>query len=440
MLEIGSSTHKTCDGVSRRNFLKVGATGIGGLTLADVLRAESLPTDGSGSDSGSGKGSSHKAVINIHLAGGPPHQDMWDLKPDAPTEYRGAFSPIKTNAPGVQICELFPNLAKQADKFSLVRGLVGSVNEHSSSTAMTGYSKKSLQAAGGRPSAGSVISRLNHSARNQAPPFVSLMGKVTPGYLGPLYQPYTPDGAGRSNLQLDRIKADRLQDRRSLLAKMDRMRRDLDTTGKMAAMDEFTRGAVDMVLSGKMAKALDYQKETKEVQKRYLGHGQREFATNRNFLLARRMVEAGVRCVALSVGGWDTHNDNFGKLGKLLPAMDAGLSALIQDLDERSMLDDVSVVVWGEFGRTPKVNSKAGRDHWPGVSAAFMAGGGIKGGRVVGESDRYGGEAATPVHVQQVHSTLYHNMGIDVQTQQFLDKAGRPQYLLDNRNVIEELV
>lgn len=429
MFDILGHRHRTCDGVSRRGFLKAGAMGIGGLTLADVLRAEAAQ----------GK-KGHKALINIHLAGGPPHQDMWDLKPDAPTEYRGEFTPIKTNVPGVDICELYPKLAKMADKFALVRGLVGSVNEHSSSTAMTGYRQRDLEAAGGRPSNGSVVSRVFSSASNPAPPFVSLMGRVTSGYLGPVHQPYIPDNTGRANLSLDRVNADRLKDRRTLLSKMDRLRRDADATGKMEAMDEFTRGAVDMVLSGKMAEALDLNKEDPAVVKRYMDNGQRSFRNNRNLLLARRMIEAGVRCVAMSWGGWDTHGQNFIKLREQLPAMDMGLSALIGDLYDRGMLDDVTVIVWGEFGRTPKVNGNAGRDHWPRVAAAFIAGGGIKAGQVVGASDRYAGEATEPVHLHNVHATLYHNMGIDPASAQFFDNAGRPQYLLDRREPIKQLV
>ncbi len=431
MLDIlGASKKGYCDRVSRRNFLKVGAMGVGGLTLADVLRAEAEQ----------GVGSSKKALINIHLGGGPSHQDMWDLKPDAPTEYRGEFTPIKTNVPGVQVCELFPKLSKMADKFTLIRGLIGSVNEHSDSTAMTGYRRKDLENAGGRPSGGSVIAKLCENSRNTAPPFVSLMGRVTSGYLGPLYGPYMPDGTGRSNLQMNTVSADRLADRRTLLKRLDRLRREADNTGKMEAMDEFTARAVDIVTSGKMANALDTNKEDPATLKRYMGHGQGRYRDNRNFLMARRLVEAGVRCVAMRWGGWDTHSKNFDSLRAQLPAMDAGLSALLTDLYERSMLDDVTIVVWGEFGRTPKVNGNAGRDHWPRVAAAWMAGGGMRTGQVVGASDRHAGEATDPVHVHRVHATLYRNMGINPETQQFFDRAGRPQYLLDHRKPIEELV
>ncbi len=430
MLTITGDRYVQCDGVTRRGFLKVGALGLGGLTLSDLFRLEAW----------AGTGSSTKALINVHLSGGPSHQDLWDLKPDAPSEYRGEFRPIATNVPGIEICELLPRLARMADKFALVRGLVGSVDEHSYSTSMTGYPEASLRSVGGRPSIGSVVSKLEQERGGRALPYVSLMGAVTPGYLGPVHQPYVPDGTGRGNLQLGRIDGKRLRNRTELLGALDGLRRDVDASGRMEAMDAFTQKAVEVVTSGRMADALDLGKEKPEVVRRYVGDGGRRADANRNFLLARRLVEAGVRCVAMSWGGWDTHENNFRTLRTQLPALDLGLSALLEDLDARGMLRDVTVVLWGEFGRTPKVNDKAGRDHWPRVSAAFLAGGGLRGGQVVGASDRYAGEALSPVHIHQVHATLYRNLGIDAGTVQFVDPSGRPQYLLDIREPIKELL
>lgn len=430
MLTLTGSSYGCCDH-SRRDFLKIGALGMGGLMLPDILRAEA-----------NGKLNSRKALINIHLGGGPSHQDMWDLKPNAPIEYRGEFNPIPTNVPGMQICELFPKLARRADRFVVINGMVGSVNEHSSSTAMTGYRQSSLAAVGGRPSTGSVVAKLSTSSENPAPPFVSLMGRVTPGYLGPVYQPYVPDGTGRSNLQLTQIDGARLKSRTDLLSKLDTIRRDIDRTGKMAALDSFSQRAVDVITSGKMADALDYEKhEKKETIVRYTGGNRNgRYRSNRNFLLARRLIEAGVRCIAMSWGGWDTHSNNFKTFRTQLPALDMGLSALLDDLKDRDMLNDVSIVMWGEFGRTPRVNKSAGRDHWPRVASAWLAGGGMQTGQVLGRSDRFAGEAVEPVHLHEIHSTLYHNMGIDVETQQFVDTAGRPQYLLDIRKPIRQLV
>ena len=429
MLNITGAAHGCCDGFSRRSFLRIGAMGIGGFALSDLFRMEAR----------AGNGSSSKSLINIYLGGGPSHQDMWDLKPEAPSEFRGEFVPIHTNVPGMDICEHFPRLAKMGDRIALIRGMVGSVDEHSYSTAMTGWSQNSLKILGGRPAIGSVLSKLQGTSTPQGPSYVSLMGSVTPGFLGPVYSPFMPDGAGRGNLKLGRIDGERLKGRTELLQQLDGIRRDVDANGNMEAMDAFTQRAVDVVTSGRMAQALDLDKEKPEVLKKYVGSGQR-MNSNRNFLLARKLVEAGVRCVALSWGGWDTHENNFKSLGNQLPALDQGLSALLDDLHDRSMLNDVSIVMWGEFGRTPKINDKAGRDHWPRVSAAFLAGGGMRTGQVIGASDRLAGDALVPVHVHQIHATLYHNLGIDPQTAQITDPAGRPQYLLDNRQPIKELV
>jgi hypothetical protein len=430
MITISGGRCGDCDGVPRRDFIKVGALGFGGLALPELLRAEAA----------NGGASSTKAVINVHLGGGPSHQDMWDLKPDAPSEIRGEFRAIPTNVPGMRICELFPKLASRADRFSLIRGMVGSVDEHSSSTAMTGYSERSLASVGGHPSMGSVVSRLSSASSERALPFVSLMGKVSPGYLGPVHQPFVPDGTGRANLKVGKIEGDRLRNRTQLLRDLDSMRRDVDASKQMEAMDSFTRKAVDVVTSGRMADALDVEKDKSDLKRYTQGSSSGRMGGNRNFLIARRLVEAGVRCVAMSWGGWDTHENNFRQLRDQLPALDVGLSSLLDDLKDRGMDRDVAVVLWGEFGRTPKINDKAGRDHWPRVSAAFVAGGGLRGGKVVGESDRYAGEAKVPIHLHQVHATLYHVLGIDPASTQFTDPSGRPQYLLDVREPIRDLV
>jgi len=418
-----------CDGLNRRSFIQIGALGFGfgGLTMADLMRLEAAE----------GRSHSTKSIINVHLGGGPSHQDMWDLKPQAPIEYRGEFNPVPTNVEGIEICEHFPLLAKMADKFALIRGLVGSVNEHSSSTTQTGYSRRAMEAIGGAPAVGSVIAKLQGFNGGVAP-FVSTMG-LSPGYLGPQYKPFNT-GSVKSMLSLNRISADRLGKRADLLKSVDKIRRGLDTSGEMAAADAFTQQAVDVVLSGKMADALDTDKEDPKVRERYLGNDDRRMRNNRNFLMARRLVEAGVRAVSLSWGGWDTHRDNFTKLRDQLPALDRGLSALITDLHERGMHRDVAIAIWGEFGRTPRVNSNAGRDHWPRVAACFLSGGAIQGGRVVGASDRIASDADTPVHLHNVLATLYHSVGIDTRTQQIIDPAGRPRYLLDHREPLAELL
>lgn len=425
MLTILGNGRRMCDGVSRRDFLTVGALGIGGLTLVDLLRAEAA----------AGIGSSPKAVINVHLSGGPSHQDIFDLKPTAPKEYRGEFMPIHTNVDGMDVCEHLPMLAQMADKYAVVRSLVGSKAGHSNFQTHTGYDQKSLESIGGRPALGSVVSRLFGPAPNGAPPFVSY-NKGDAGYLGATHSPYEPGREG-GNLKLNsQLTENRLRNRATLLSSLDRIRRDADATGKMVALDSFTERAIDMVTSGEIADALDLKKEDPKVVARYGRESE-------SLLRARRLVETGVRCVTLNAGwgGWDTHNDNFTKLRGNLAKVDRGLSALVGELHERGLQDDVAVVVWGEFGRTPRVNSRGGRDHWPRVSMAFLAGGGLRTGQMIGATGRDGGEAVErPIDFQEVHATLYHALGVNLETTQFVDPAGRPQYLLEKRTPIDELV
>jgi hypothetical protein len=410
-----------CDGIARRNFLQIGALAMGGLTLADLLRAEEA----------SGGGSTQKAVINIHLSGGPPHQDMFDLKPEAPREFRGEFNPISTNIPGLQICEYMPQLAGIADRFAVIHSVVGMVDDHSNFHTQTGYPRRDLANVGGRPALGSVVSKLQGPGRNGAPAFVSY-NDGSPGYLGPVYKPYHPQGG---DLKLvGGMNEDRLSNRTNLLASLDTIRRDLDASHQMEAMDSYTQRAVSVVTSGKVADALDLKLEDEKVRKAYAKEGE-------PFLRARRLVEAGVRCVTFNWGGWDTHGDNFKTLRRQLPQLDLAMTALINDLHSRGMEKDVTIVMWGEFGRTPRVNPSAGRDHWSRVAMCFLAGGGMRMGQCIGSTSRDAGEAKDrPVHLQEIFATLYHNLGINVETTQLFDNAGRPQYLVDIRKPIAELI
>lgn len=410
-----------CDGISRRSFLELGALSLGGLTLAQVLQAEARAR----------VGSSEKAIINIHLGGGPSHQDMFDLKPDAPAEYRGEFNPIATNVPGLEICEHFPILATMADKFAVIRSLIGSVGDHANFQTHTGFKDKDLRNVGGRPALGSVLAKLKGTTATGAPSFISYNGG-DPGYLGPVYKPFKPEGG---SLKLNSsLTTERLGDRTNLLSNLDKLRRDIDGSGQMAALDSYTARAVEVVTSGRVADALDLKKENAKVAERYGKEGQ-------SFLTARRLVEAGVRTVTFSWGGWDTHGGNFTSLKKQLPQLDRAMSALLSDLSERGMDKDVTVVMWGEFGRTPRINSGAGRDHWPKLSLCFLAGGGMRLGQAVGESTKYAEEARVrPIHFQEVFATLYHNLGIDVANTSIIDPNGRPQFLVDMRKPIAELV
>ena len=423
----GPKQQRFCDGVTRRGFLKIGAFGAG-LTLADMLRSQAAANP-LGSPT-----STNKAAIMIYLPGGPSHMDMYDLKPDAPVEYRGEFRPIATNVPGVQISEHFPRQARMFDKLSVIRSIV-SVDEHSDSLVMTGYSENTNRISH-HPSIGAVLSRLRGNLHADIPPFVSLRGMSIgsePGYLGVAHRAFTPDGPGLQNLSMaGGVTADRTQDRRALLQNFDDLRRDIDASGTMRGLDSFAARAFDMVASGATRRALDLSQEDPRVRDRYRGIEQ--------FLTARRLVEAGVGCVTLQYGGWDTHGNNFQTLRQQLPELDRGVSNLVMDLCDRGMDRDVVTVVWGEFGRTPRVNGGAGRDHWAPVMSAMVAGGGMKMGQAIGSSSARGetprDRRTTP---SQVLSTVYRALGVDPSLT-FPNQSGRPMYILDDREPLTELL
>jgi uncharacterized protein (DUF1501 family) len=426
MLNFLGSKQQFCDGVTRRNFLAIGAFGAG-LALSDMLRLKAQANEGS-------RPTTPKAAIMIYLPGGPSHLDMYDPKPDAPVEYRGEFQPISTNVSGVQICEHMPRQARMMDKLAIIRSLV-SVGEHSDAECMTGYSENVNRVAA-HPSIGSVISRIRGSSNNDIPPFVSLRGMTTgcePGFLGIAHRAFTPDGPGLSNLNLN-VSRERVSERRSLLQEFDTVRRDIDARGTMQGLDTFSQRAFDMISSGATRQALDHNREDPRTRDRYRGVEQ--------FLTARRLVEAGVGCVTLGYGGWDTHSDNFNTLRRQLPALDRGIANLIQDLHDRGMDQDVVTVVWGEFGRTPRVGDSTadGRGHWPNVMSAMIAGGGLRMGQVIGSSNARGelprDRRCTP---SQVLATIYGAIGIDA-GQTFLNGSGRPMYVLEDRQPIRELV
>jgi hypothetical protein len=269
----------------------------------------------------------------------------------------------------------------------------------------------------------------------------------SPGFLGAAYQAFKPAGQGMDDLKLNGISLDRLQDRKSLLASFDCLRRDVDASGTLAAVDSFTEAAFGVLTSSKLIDALDLSKEDPRIVERY-GNGQPYNyqydgapTVNDHLLIARRLVEAGVRSVSLTFGRWDSHGKNFDLVRDHGSKLDQCVTALVQDLDERGMLNDVTVVVWGEFGRTPRINKNAGRDHWPQVSCALLAGGGMRTGQAIGATNRLGEYAAErPVDMQEVVATIYHNLGINPATTTLVDPSGRPQYLIEKRDVIRELV
>lgn len=429
MFTLMGNSPKFCDGVSRRGFMQVGAAAIGGLTLADVLRADSVP----------GTNRRPKSLISICLPGGPSHQDMFDLKPEAPSEIRGEFRPIPTCVPGFEICEHFPQLAAIADKFAVVRSIRDFSNEHSTKQADSGWPENSLKPLGGRPGMGAIASKMLGPIGDCPVTSVSMGGHTSPGYLGQSLKDFGTDNSGRSNMKLS-LKEDRLNNRKELLAGLDRFQREADLSGAMVAMDKFTQAAIDVVTSPRFAEALEVDREPASSAERY-GATQEQRRRVDRFLTARRLVEAGVRVVSFTFGGWDTHSGNFTTLKRQLPDLDRGLSALIYDLEERGMLQDTMIIMSGEFGRTPRVNQTAGRDHWPQAGFVFVAGGGFKMGQAIGSTDRLGAKPELrPIHLQQVYAAVARKLGIDVDTQQLRDPVGRPQYLFEHREPIMELI
>ena len=396
-----------------------------------------------------------KSIIMIFLPGGPPHQDMWDLKMDAPSGIRGEFRPIKTKVPGIEICELFPKMAAMMDKFSIIRSVVGSTGQHAAAQCLTGRPPQNAPA-GGWPSIGAILSRMQGSGSPGVPAFVGLSPKMghgpwadpgVPGFLGPAHAPFQPNGGGSGDLTLNQISLDRLKDRRALLTSFDNLRREVDASGMMGAMDAFQEQAMGVLTSSRLAEALNLDKEDPRVRARY-GGGTMKCRDDggpecpEQFLMARRLVEAGVRCVTLGFNRWDWHSNTFGQARQVFPQLDNGLTALVQDLHSSGLDKDVSVVVWGEFGRSPQISSDAGRDHWPRVSCAALACGGMNHGQVIGATDRLGGEAVSrPVDFQEVFATLYHGAGIDTRTASINDLNGRPRYLVDEQfKPIPELI
>ncbi|MDZ4287601.1 MAG: DUF1501 domain-containing protein [Prosthecobacter sp.] len=434
-----------CDGVSRRNFIRIGSLGAAGLTLPNLLSMEAQ----------AGIRNSHKSVILIYLVGGPPHQDMFDLKPNAPREIAGPHKPIGTNVPGIEICELFPRMARMMDKFTIIRSLVGAQSNHDAVQCYTGHPGGAQAGAptGGWPQFGSVVSKLKGAVEPSVPPFVSMCYECThgpynepgAGMLGVTHSSYRPvGGMGRADLTLRGITTDRLGDRARLLSSIDRFRRETDASGAMAGMDAFTQKAMGMLTSSKLAEALDLSKEDPRLIARYgTGDTVKRIDDNgaprvpQSFLAARRLVEAGARVVTVNYSKWDWHggpgNDIFSREREDFPIFDQGITALVEDLHQRGLDKDVTVLVWGEFGRTPMISKQTGRDHWPRVAMALLAGGGMPNGQVIGSTDRLGGEAdSRPVTFAEVFATLYHNLGINVNTATLTDYAGRPHYLVES--------
>lgn len=415
MLAFPGLRKRYCDGISRRSFLEIGGLVVGGLTLPKLLRAEER----------AGIAGSHKAVIMVYLSGGLAHQDSFDLKPNAPKESRGEFSPTDTNVPGIQICELLPNLAACADKYALIRSIVGLRDEHSSFQTITGFGMGESQR-DGHPHFGSAVSRVLGNTSPVVPAFVDLFPTMQhrpynspgPGMFGPKFAGVKADGEDLASMKLRFMTPAQFNDRRELLASVDRFKECVEGE-QLSAADSAYQRAFDVLTSSRLVDALDVEKEDPQVREKY-GKGSPKHQGdgaplwNDQLLVARRLIEAGVRCVSVAYGFWDTHGNNFGHLKQNLPVFDKGIAALVSDIYDRGLDKDVTVVVWGEFGRTPKINKDAGRDHWPRVNGALLAGGGMRTGQVIGSTDALADAAKDrPVPYQDVLATLYQNLGID---------------------------
>jgi hypothetical protein len=469
MLTIPGPSSRCCDRISRRTWLQIGGLALGGLALPDILRAQAS----------SGTTGPLKGIIMVLLPGGPTHIDTFDPKPEAPAEIRGEFRTIATNVPGIDLCEHFPRLARMADKLTLIRSLVGFRDDHNTHWCSTGWeSHPAMESspqiagfpAGDWPSLGAVLSRTLGPRVPGVPPCIDLTPKYAdarfilrtppgqPGYLGVAHAGFEVQAVDRRNIMLNGIDLGRLADRRAMLASFDTYRRDVDVQGQADGIDVYRRQAIELLTSSRLAAALDLSREDRRVRSRYGLDGEypdeRDGKTHLDqFLLARRAIEAGARCVTLAFSrwpfgrvlrgdhNWDWHRDLFPEARLALPLLDHGLSALISDLADRGLLDDVAIVVWGEFGRTPRVNRNGGRDHWPRVCSALVAGGGMRMGQLIGSTNRWAEEPRSrPVHFREVFATLYQRMGIDVATTQFTDLSGRPQYLVGPHRPLPELI
>lgn len=448
-----------CDGLSRRSFVQLGVAGMASLGLGDVLRAKELSAV-------SGGGATARSAILIWLDGGPSHLDLYDMKPQAPAEVRGLWSPIRTNVPGIEITELFPLQAQCADKFSIVRSLHHDTGDHFAGGHRM-LTTKDMGVSGANntgkfPSLGSIIARERGPNRRGMPAYISVpvassIGLV-PGYfggnwLGGHLDPFQTGGDPNKsdftvqNLNLaPGLSVERLDDRRTLYASLDRIPRTLDSHGTFESLDQFDRDAYEFV-SGKQAReAFDMSREDDKTRDQYGRH-----SWGQSVLLARRLIEAGSTFVTVHFGGWDHHWNLKSGMDSYLPRVDAAVSALFTDLAERGLLDSTLVILCGEFSRTPRMNNGGnggpplsmgtpGRDHWGNAMFCLLGGGGIRGGQIVGSTDARGERPLTrAVRPEHIHATIYRAMGIDPALQ-LLDHSGRPTPVLDDPTPIHELL
>jgi uncharacterized protein DUF1501 len=447
-----------CDGISRRSFLQVGVAGMASVSLAGVARAAQ------GGDP-EAKRRKDTSVILLWLDGGPGHMDMYDMKPEAPAEYRGIWRPIRTNVPGIEISELFPLQAKIADRFSIVRSLHHDDGDHygGAHRMLTGRPGASGRDQTGKfPSIGSIAARVCGSRGGGMPAHIAIPYGMTVGlrpgymganYLGRQYDPFEPNGDPNAdkyhveNLDLPSgMTLERLEDRRALRSHLDQIRRDVDVSGAMQAMDRFDQNAFELICGSAARKAFDISTEEPRTRDLY---GRNNWG--QSTLLARRLAEAGATFVTVHMAGWDHHWNLQSGMESHLPRLDLAISGLFTDLSQRGLLERVLVVVCGEFSRTPRMNDGGnggaprsmgtpGRDHWGNAMFCLLGGGGVKGGRIVGSTDRLGERPRDrPLTPQDIHQTIYHVLGVDPRTH-FLDHSGRPIAAVDGGEPIRELL
>ena len=452
MLRIYSDrTAAYCDGVSRRSFLQLGVAGVASVSLADVLRAKAESADAGG-------GPKDTAVILLWLDGGPSHLDTYDMKPDAPPEFRGLWRPIKTNVPGVEITELFPLQAKMADKFSIVRSLYHNDGDHfgGAHRMLTGRAgANGANTPSKAPGIGAITAKVCGARKRGMLPYIAVPqassvglrpGYFAGNYLGGEFNPFETEGDPNSpNFKVNTfdlpggLTLDRLQNRRNLNLELDRMRSAADLSKTMDAMDKFERQAFEFISGDTARKAFDLTSEPAKLREKY---GRTNFG--QSTLLARRLVEAGATFVTVHFGGWDHHWDLQVGYHNYLPQVDAAVSSLFEDLAQRGLLQKVLVVMFGEFSRTPRMNNglgrgAPGRDHWGNAMSCLIGGGGVQGGRIVGATNRLGEVPAhRPVTPQDLHATIYKVLGVDPGIK-FLDRSGRPVPAVDNCAAISEL-
>ncbi|MFO1000441.1 MAG: DUF1501 domain-containing protein [Planctomycetaceae bacterium] len=425
--------HRNCEGSSRRDFLRVGGLGLGSLSLANLLQGKAKAAE-------QGIQTSDKSVIWLWLGGGPTQVETFDPKMTAPSEYRSVTGEVKTVLPGVTLGGNFERIAGLADKMAFVRSFAHTNSGHSGGThyVMTGYDNRLADngAVADRPFLGSIMSRIrgtNHPVTG-IPTYVRLGGIYAdgPAFLGTAYGPFDPAGEARRNMSLS-IEQSRLSNRRAMLEGIDNVKRDIDRKGLMEGLDSFEEQAFNLILS-RSQQAFDLKYEDPRVVDRY-GKGLGE-----QMLQARRLCEAGCGFVTLQHGGWDMHSNIKQEMDRRGPEIDRAVSALVEDLDQRGMLENVLLVISGEFGRTPKINGSSGRDHWAPLSTLAFAGGGLKMGQVVGESaEKVDVPKTTPITPQDLMATVFHVLDFDKRIQ-FTNQSGRPTYMIENGRPIEELI